>query len=310
MTAPLPPHPADSPPAGPCLDANDVAALCGTSLAPDEREALVTHLLGCGACRGWVGAAGAVLQTDGSSGDSDPLGGHGQGALLPLRGRARWLPFSIAAAALLAIGVGILRSPRLETATTAQAEAARIGSTYLTWLDVEALRRPLGPERGGVVILAPIGTVATARPEVAWTDLPGATSAHVTIRDAEGALRLDATARTSRLPWPADLAPLAPGARYVARVVVSTPTGDASGSVAFRVPSAAEDEFYALLLARIRSRARPAWQALLCAHEAAVERRWAEADAFLTQAVVDGAPAAEVAALRTLVDPQLGRAGP
>jgi hypothetical protein len=170
----------------------------------------------------------------------------------------------------------------------------------------ELAGRPLDAERGGTRVAAPRGAVLDPRPEIAWAPVAGATSYRVTVRDAEGALRLDVPASSPLLRWPDDVPALDAG-RYVVRVRASSPAGETTGSHAFRVSSEAERAAFDAGLAAIRASAPADLRGLLGAHLAARADLWAEADRLLQEARHDGAPGRAVAETQALVDHHLGR---
>lgn len=267
--------------AGPCLEPNDVAALRDGRLPAQEHRLLVAHLSACADCRAWVGAVEAA----------DP--GAGVGAAPPARGAwlTSWRTLAAAALALVAIGAGLFGLNRGAGAPTPRERALAAASAAGVALLSETERGDLRPtlERGGLTLLTPRGTVLGARPLVSWTAVPGATATRVTVRDAQGALRLDQCAEGASLSWPAGVDDLPPGT-YVARVRVTSPAGEVQGSVAFRVQSPAEAAAYQDALGRIDARAPQDLRALLKAHAALREGLEGEGRRWLLEALADGAP--------------------
>lgn len=267
--------------AGPCLKPNDVAALRDGRLPAEEHRLLVAHLSACADCRAWVGAAEAA----------DPGAGAGDAP----RARGPWLTswrmMAAAALALVAIGAALFGLSRGADAPTPRERALAVASEAGVALLSETERSDRRPalERGGLTLLTPRGTVLGARPLVSWTVVPGGTSARVTVRDAQGALRLDQSAEGASLSWPAGVDDLPPGT-YVARVRVTSPAGEVQGSVAFRVLSSAQAAAYQDALGRIDARAPMDLRALLKAHAALREGLEGEGRRWLLEALADGAP--------------------
>jgi hypothetical protein len=145
--------------------------------------------------------------------------------------------------------------------------------------------------------------------------VPGTTRARATVRDEDGALRLEGEPTDGRLAWPEGSPGLAPGSRAVVRVAVETPSGTSEGSAAFRVLSEAERRGYEATLERLRVTApggeaprggRGSHVSLVAAHAAARLTLWDEALRWLADADAAGDRPGDVAALRGRVEHQLG----
>jgi hypothetical protein len=277
-----------------CLDENSLAGLLEGRLPADEEEVARAHLLGCARCREAIGRVGLL---------------HEEATTTAPRARARVLV--VAAVLLLAVGAGVamlLRRGLDATDAPGRLVAAARDAAGFEPLDSAALlARPREVERGGVEVLAPRGAVLSGRPELDWDAVPGATSYRATVRGEDGVARLDATVAARPLPWPKDVAPLAAGGRFVAKVRALTPAGEVAGSEAFRVLSSAEFAAYEKDLAAVLSRAPEDLRGLVAAHLAARAGLWAEAHAHLVKARAEGAPSKETADLQALVDHHLGR---
>jgi hypothetical protein len=277
-----------------------LTALAEGRLPADETSRAAAHVVSCATCHEAAGDLAAMLGE-----------GRETSALVVVPGtrarRVRW----VAAAAVLLVAVGaatfaLSRGPTRDGAALASA-ADEAGIRLLT--AVEMRERPLGVERGGLTVLAPRGAVPGGRPEVRFTPVPGATRVRVRVRDEDGVVRAEGESSGERFAWPEDAPPLPPGSRAVALVVAETPTGDVEGSAAFSVLADARRVAYERDLERA-ARAPSSLRSLLSAHAAAGRSLWSEALRALDRASAEGAPAADVQALRGRVEHQLGIAGP
>jgi hypothetical protein len=288
-----------------CLDENAVAALHEGRMTPDERRLALAHVSACATCREWVGALEAA----------DPVAHDGDADLEPRVESAptrlllvAWRVAAVAACVLVALGA-VWWSLRGREAKDLEGAARSAGVTLLSAADLRD--GPLGLERGGLVVLEPRGAVKDAWPRIAWTRVPGALGARVTVRDADGTLLADVTSEGTTAPWPPNPAPLRFGESYVVRVVVRTDAGEVVGAQTFRILSIAERAEHAREKGRIESAAAStALRALLHAHAAARRELWAEADGWLARAKAHGAPSGPLAELTAYVDRHQGRAGP
>lgn len=237
---------------GACPAESTLTAFQEGVLPAAERAEVERHLAGCARCFQALEAA-----MDARFEDEPPRRGL-------LRRLPRWLrgPFGLATAALLlaVVTAAILWSQRSRDrgdpaggqVTDAQLTAL-IASLEKQHPRVFAGLRGIGADerrearlprvRGEAVALTfPRGTVMDLRPAFTWWPAAGSTAISIELltRDLEPVWQRP-VAGAVRLPYPADLAPLAPAADHLWRLVYSTPfTERATAIVAFRCARDAE----------------------------------------------------------------------
>ena len=206
-------------PAGPCPDENALAALAEGRVDEQEREALAAHVVGCASCRDVTHALlGAGLSTRAPA----------RVAVLP-----RWA-FALAAGLLVAIGAGVYLAtrPSGDAPSTEVALARAMDRVARDVPEAAGALRPLDakdlgvrsgdPTRGDGGAVAPSGRTVDPRPAFRWDAIPGARAYTVKVIDASGATWTRTTPASS-LPWPADVAPLAPGAKFAWQLSADDP---------------------------------------------------------------------------------------
>jgi hypothetical protein len=185
---------------------------------------------------------------------------------------------------------------------------ARYPATFVGFRPLSAadLASVPAPERGGVALGAPRGTVLGARPTFAWAPVAGAGRYRVRVRGADGKVVLETETTATAVDFPAAGAPLADGAAFVWRVVAAGASGEAEGSAAFTVASAGEKARLAEGLRAIDAEVHPRLRPVVAAQWAVRMGMAAEARRLLDAAPAD--VSAVVRATREHVARLLGEA--
>jgi hypothetical protein len=258
---------------GACPDANLLVGWAEGRLDDERRRDVEEHLAACDTCR----EQALVLREELAPVAAAPP------ARLPFPLRLLRGPLAIAALALLAIGVGVFVLARRDIApwgtapqdpeTRFLAEAAKLRAeepALLADLAPPSSRDLVGApdrtQRGGVLLTGlPARFLEPIRPTFTWEAVAGVESWRVRLLDARGSAVWTASATEARLPWPADAAPLAPGASYVLEVKGDAPLGAVEGRRGFEVASEREAAHFRAARARIQQRS-PAFASRLTAH--------------------------------------------
>jgi len=276
------------PAAGEVLDPNDVAALLGEALSPDEREVLVKRLA-AGPVEGQREAAWLAR----AAGARENAGAHAS--------PWRWLP--LAAAVLLAVGLVVHagRGSGSASAVTSWSGLAAARPDLFHRLPDRAPLAPVETRRGGLRVLEPCGTLLVAPQRIAWEAQPGAGPYDVLVVSGTGEILLERRARGNELEWP-PATQAAPGSEAV--VAVSTIAGGLrrEGSCAFQVLTKESVVLRQQAHDAIDAVASPTARALLHAEVDARWGLWREVEAWLR----DEPPTSPVQALRDAARDQLG----
>ena len=173
-----------------CVDDATLAALAEGALDAAARTAVLPHLATCSRCRGVVASVARSL--------GDPAVAR-EVAAVEGRGRRRWLPIGLSAAAAAILFV--VAVPR--------------------WVNDSIGHR--GPPLPGAVVprpLAPLGTVAEAK-ALRWAAVTGADRYRVILFDAAGRALYETQLSDTAVTLP-DSVTLAPGRPYLWKVEART----------------------------------------------------------------------------------------
>ena len=292
--------------AGPCPDASLVAGFAEGRLSEAEADLVLSHAAGCPECRTAIAELARLGAAGDAAGTAPPERPRPAGRLL-----AHPRAVAIAAAALVAIGVGalvVLRSQGPEASTDMDARlvaAARdlasaepgLFSGFVPLSHSERVAAPDGRERGGLRLLGPTDVVLSGRPTFRWAPVPGAPRCVVTVaRESGGTLWMRITAG-AELPYPADAPGLEPGLRYAWTVETEAVLGGkTSARRTFAVASREEAEAFARAQRAIDGHVPADLSALLAAHWALRHGLLEEAERLARKHVVrnpDGAAGRE-----------------
>ena len=296
-------------PAARCPDDNELAALAEGRLPAARRDALFGHVADCRACGAVVAAVHAAL-------DAEPAAAAGSPVAPPLpsleAARARRGPsprvLAVAAATLVAVGVGLFAASRrgADAPPVAQQVASAFDALGAARADLFGGLTPLGADelsrggesatRGGLVAFAPVGAVLETRPAFSWQPVPGVSGYTVVVRDGAGAVVWTKRAPGAFLPYPPDVAPLAPGAAYTWSVEATAALGRVEGRRAFSTADADAVARWKETLREVKARVPETLRALVGAQVALRRGYVVEAERLAAEqrAVADGPLARDV----------------
>lgn len=274
-----------------CPDSATLAALADGSLPDGPPPSLAQHLLRCALCRavavGLASAAGRspedlCVPAAGTTGSDEAS--VATPASAP---RRRWWPLLLVAALLLAMGAWLwLRRGRDSQPGAAPAVAAPaleqvvadlvkrqpallegfrlLDHAALAARPGEAPQGPL-PHGGGIDVIGPRAVVLSTKPRFRWKPSGRAQVHTLELKGADGHVAWTQRIDGVGAAFPADQADLPRGSAWRWSVSAKRSTGPVTGSLEFRVASAAEAERFEAAERAIRA-AAPAVADLLLAH--------------------------------------------
>ncbi len=286
------------------LDDNLLISYVESRLTDEERDVVEERLVHDAEARTLVRALRSALPATEAASSVAPR-------RLPLA------PLAIAASVLVAVGVlwvlwGRDEPPPPESFASLLAAADRLAADDgERFGGLRAAITASGPavratvDRGGLRVLAPHGESLTARPEIRWVRVAGASRYEIRIATESGEDVRTFSADHSPMAWPADAEPLTDGTRYLLEVRTRGPFGEHTTTSMFRIADATARADHAAARAAIESRTSGDERTLLLAFHAASRERYAVALEGLTELEAHMPDDARVKRLRALLAPMV-----
>lgn len=269
----------------PCPDENELVGWAEQRLDARRAEAVEAHLADCDACR----EVAFVWRETVAAKDETTPAEEQTGALrfVPGGRLSRWVPFAVAAAILIAIGVRIAgRETHVPTSGDSRLVAAArdlsrahpdllAGFAPVSASEREAVLddRP----RAGISIVEPVGLLLDVPSKVSWTAPPDDTEVRLVVVDAQGETLGSVSSRGKSVEMPGR-ARMEAGGRYVLEVTGDGALGSSTLRRSFAVATNDARATWGKAAAAIRAEAPPELAEVLVAHAAA--RRGLLVEAF------------------------------